>query len=62
MMLQHTQIGERPILGLKINAPEIRNYVRNIPKLKDQLFDLMRVDFKAMAVDFLNGLFFTHPN
>ena len=44
------------MLELKISAPEFREYAKNIPKIKDQLFDLVRMDVKKVATDFINGL------
>ena len=44
------------MLELKINAPEIREYAKSIPKIKDQIFDLMMMDVKEVATDFVNGI------
>lgn len=44
------------MLELKINAPELRDYVKSIPKIKEQIFDLMRMDVKEVATDFINGI------
>lgn len=44
------------MLELKINPSELKDYVKSIPKIKDQLFDLLRMDVKEVATDFVNGL------
>lgn len=44
------------MLELKVSAPELKEYAKSIPKIKDQLFDLMRLDVKQVASDFLDGL------
>lgn len=44
------------MLELKFNPSELRDYVKSIPKIKDQLFDLVRLDMKEVATDFINGL------
>jgi transposase-like protein len=36
--------------------PELRDYVKSIPKIKDQFFDLLRMDVKEVATDFINGV------
>ena len=44
------------MLELKFNAPELRDYVKSLPKIKDQFFDLLRMDVKEVATDFINGV------
>lgn len=44
------------MLELKFNPNELKDYVRSIAKIKDQLFDLVRMDVKEVASDFVNGL------
>ena len=44
------------MLELKFNPNELRDYVKSIPKIKDQLFDLVRMDVREVATDFINGL------
>lgn len=47
------------MLELKVSAPELRDYVKSLPKIKDQIFDLVRLDVKKIAGDFLSGLMAT---
>lgn len=47
------------MLELKFNPNELKDYVKSIPKIKDQLFDLVRMDVKEAATDFVNGLMST---
>ena len=56
MLLQHKHTKRGPMLELKFNAPELRDYVKSIPKIKDQFFDLLRMDVKEVATDFINGV------
>lgn len=44
------------MLELKFNPNELKEYVKSMPKIKDQLFDLVRMDVKEVATDFVNGL------
>jgi putative transposase len=44
------------MLELKFNPSELKDYVKSIPKIKDQIFDLVRLDIKQVATDFVNGL------
>jgi transposase-like protein len=44
------------MLELKFNPSGLRDYVKSMPKIKDQLFDLVRLDVKEVATDFVNGL------
>lgn len=44
------------MLELKFTPNELREYVKSIPKIKDQIFDLVRMDVKEVATDFINGL------
>ena len=44
------------MLELKINPNELKEYVKSLPNIKDQIFDLMRMDMKQVATDFVNGL------
>ena len=44
------------MLELKFNPNELKDYVKSLPKIKDQIFDVMRMDVKQMASDFVNGL------
>lgn len=44
------------MLELKINPSEIKDYVKTLPKIKDQFFDIMRMDLKQVATDFINGV------
>ena len=42
------------MLELKVNPNELKEYVKSLPNIKDQLFDLMRMDVKQVAADFVN--------
>ena len=44
------------VLKTELNLPELRNFAKNLPNMKDQVMDLMEVDVKAYAKDFLDGL------
>ena len=44
------------MLELKVNPNELKEYVKSLPNIKNQLFDLMRMDVKQVATDFINGL------
>ena len=44
------------MIELKVKPNELREYVKSIPKIKDQLFDLLRLDMKQVATDTVNGL------
>ncbi len=44
------------MLELKISIPELKDYVKSIPKIKDNFFDILRLDMKQVATDFINGL------
>ncbi len=44
------------MLELKFNPNDLKEYVKSLPNIKDQLFDLLRMDVKQVATDFVNGL------
>ena len=44
------------MLELKINVPELKDYAKNLLKIKDQFFDLMRLDFKEVSANFIDDL------
>ena len=44
------------MLELKISIPELKDYVKSIPKIKDNFFDLLRLDMKQVTTEFINGL------
>jgi len=44
------------MLELKINLPEVAEFVKTIPTSKEKLFDLMRFDLKQNATEFVNSL------
>lgn len=44
------------MLELKFNPNELKDYVKSMSKIKDQFFDLLRMDVKEVATDFVNGL------
>lgn len=44
------------MLELKINPNELKEYVKTIPNIKDQFFDLVRMDVKEAATEFVNGI------
>lgn len=47
------------MLEVRFTPSELKDYVKTIPKIKDQIFDLLRMDVKEMATDFVNGLIST---
>lgn len=44
------------MLELKFNPNELKEYVKSLPNIKDQIFDIIRMDVKEVATDFVNGL------
>lgn len=44
------------MLELKFNPNELKEYVESLPKIKEKIFDLIRMDVKEIASGFLNGL------
>ncbi len=44
------------MLELKFNPNELKDYVKTLPNIKDQIFDIVRMDVKEVATDFLNNL------
>ncbi len=44
------------MLELKISVPELREYVKDLGKIKENIFALMRLDMTEVATDFLNNL------
>lgn len=47
------------MLEVKFNPNEMKEYVNSLPKSKEQLFDLVKIDIKQMATEFVNGLMST---
>lgn len=44
------------MLELKFNPNELKDYVKSLPNIKDQIFDIMRMDVREVATDFINGI------
>ena len=44
------------MLELKINPNELREYAKTLPNIKEKIFDLIRMDVREVARDFVNGL------
>ncbi len=44
------------VLKTELNLSELRDFAKNLPKLKGQILELMEIDVKSYARDFLNGL------
>ena len=44
------------MLELKFNPKELKDYVKSMPNIKDQIFDILRMDVKEVATDFINGI------
>ena len=44
------------VLKTELNLSELKDFAKNLPKVKDQVLELMEVDVKAYARDFLDGL------
>ncbi len=44
------------MLELKLNLPEVAEFVKMIPNSKEKIFELMRFDLKQNATDFVNSL------
>lgn len=43
-------------MELKVSVPDLRDYAKNLPNIKENLFQMLRLDIKTVAEDFLNGL------
>lgn len=44
------------MLELKFPPSELKEYVKSLPNIKDQFFDLIRMDVKQVATDFVNQM------
>ncbi len=44
------------VLKTELNLTELRDFAKNLPKMKDQILELMEIDTKTYAKNFLNGL------
>jgi putative transposase len=44
------------MLQLNLNLPELKEFAKGIPTLKEGLFSLMRLDVKEMATNFVNSV------
>ena len=44
------------MLELRLNLPEVAEFVKMIPNSKEKLFELMRYDLKQNATDFVNSV------
>ena len=44
------------MLELRLNLPEVAEFVKMIPSSKEKLFELMRYDLKQNATDFVNSV------
>lgn len=44
------------MLELRLNLPEVAEFVKMIPNSKEKIFELMRFDLKQNATDFVNSL------
>lgn len=44
------------MLELKVKPNELREYVKSLSEINGEFFDVMRLDVKKMASDFINGL------
>lgn len=44
------------MLNLNINLAEIKEFVKGLPELKEQIFDILQMDQKKIATEFLNSM------
>jgi len=44
------------VVKTELNLSELRDFAKNLPKLKDKILELMEIDMKSYARDFLDGI------
>lgn len=44
------------MINVELNLPELREFARNLPKMKGEILELMQIDVKRFATDLLDGL------
>ena len=49
------------MLNVELKLPELREFAKNLPKMKDEILDLMQIDVKRFATEFLDGVNMVMP-
>lgn len=44
------------MINVTVDTSELKAFVQNLPQLKDQIFDLMRLDIREISASFLENL------
>jgi len=47
---------QTPILNVSINLSEIRDFAKNLPQIKENIFEIMNLDTTRIAKEFLETM------